>query len=653
MNHHPKLATQNATPVAVNDVFSVHGNTPLVISASQLTANDTDVDGNKPSVVSVDNASPGVTVSLDWNGNIVVTTDVDFSGPATFDYTIDDGQGGTSTAQVTVNVAPIVQATINPSGPEIQANTTTQGGQFQSSIAVLANGNMVMTWTDTSRTGDDFADAVRGQIIDANGNKVGGEFLVNTTKNSNETEPQTTALANGGFVVTWQDSARGGDIRAQRFNADGSRAGVEFVVNTTTRGTQDAPVVTSLPDGGFVVSWEDLSSTGGDIKARIFNANGVGGSEIVVNTTTTSGQFTPTITSLLNGGFVVSWEDDSQANGDAAAIRAQMFDAGGNKVGSEVVVNAPNGSEQDAPTITALAGGGFVVAWEDFSGFAGDAGGGIVAQIFNSQGAKVGDQFLVNTTTDGSQVSPKITALSDGKFVVVWESDGSDGSPVVRGQVFDGNGNKVGHEFPITPPENNQTFPSIAALPDGRFVASWSDSTGQGPDSDGFGVKAQIFSVDTNRAPTDETLTLDQAILNNDGKLAENSAAGTAVGTVQGIDPDRDALTYSLVNLDRNGQPITDGTGAFTIDARTGAITVANSGALDFESATSHEVRVTVTDPFGLSFDKTFTINLSDANEKPTITGFNFANGDTVPENSADGTVIGSVAAGDPDAGDQ
>ena len=653
MNHHSKLVTQNATSVAVNDVFSAHGNTPLVISASQLTANDADVDGGTLSVVSVDNASAGVTVSLDWNGNIVVTTDEDFSGPATFDYTIEDGQGGTSTAQVTVNVAPIVQATINPSGPEIQVNTTTQGGQFQSSIAVLANGNIVMTWTDTSRTGDDFGDAVRGQIVDVNGNKIGGEFLVNTTKSANETEPQTTALANGGFVVTWQDSARSGDIRAQRFNADGSKAGGEFVVNTTTRGTQDAPVITSLSNGGFVVSWEDLNSTGGDIKARIFNASGVGGSEFVVNTTTTSGQFAPTITSLLDGGFVVSWEDDSGTNGDAAAIRAQMFNAGGNRVGDEVVVNVPNGGEQDAPTITALAGGGFVVAWEDFSGFAGDACGGIVAQIFNSQGAKVDGQFLVNTTTDGSQLSPRITALSDGKFVVVWESDGSDGSPVVRGQVFDGSGNKVGREFPITPPENNQTFPSIAALPDGRFVASWSDSTGQGPDSDGFGVKAQIFSVDTNRAPTDEALTLDQAVLNNDGRLAENSAAGTAVGTVQGVDPDRDALTYSLVNLDRNGQPITDGTGAFTIDARTGAITVANSGALDFESATSHDVRVTVTDPFGLSFDKTFTINLSDVNEKPTITAFSFANGDTVPENSANGTVIGSVAASDPDAGDQ
>lgn len=105
MNYQPKPDTQDAAPVTVNDVFSAHGNTPLVIAASQLTANDT--DGSNLEVISVDNASPGITVSLDWTGNIIVTTDADYSGPATFDYTVDDGQGGTSTAQVTVNVAPI------------------------------------------------------------------------------------------------------------------------------------------------------------------------------------------------------------------------------------------------------------------------------------------------------------------------------------------------------------------------------------------------------------------------------------------------------------------------------------------------------------------------------------------------------------------
>src|SRR5262249_28987480 len=47
---------------------------------------------------------------------------------------------------------------------------------------------------------------------------------------------------------------------------------------------------------------------------------------------------------------------------------------------------------------------------------------------------------------------------------------------------------------------------------------------------------------------------------------------------------------------------------------------------------------------------QTFNVTVTDA--KPTITAFNFADGDTIPENSANGTVIGSVAASDTDIGD-
>ena len=270
----------------------------------------------------------------------------------------------------------------------------------------------------------------------------------------------------------------------------------------------------------------------------------------------------------------------------------------------------------------------------------------------------MGDQFLVNTTTTGPQLAPRITALADGKFVVVWDSynnptPDSQGAPTLLGQALDAGGNKVGHEFQInSQPENDRTFPSIAALPDGRFVVSWTNSSGQGPDTDGFGVKAQIFTVTTtgaDQAPMDETLTLDQTLINNGGKLSENSGFGTKVGVVRGIDPDiGDGLTYSLVNLDSKGQPIANG-GAFAIDAKSGEVTVASKAALDFESATSHDVKVTVTDRAGLSFVKTLKINLSDVNEAPidaTLIGGG------VPENSANGTVVGTISGTDPDVGD-
>ena len=53
---------------------------------------------------------------------------------------------------------------------------------------------------------------------------------------------------------------------------------------------------------------------------------------------------------------------------------------------------------------------------------------------------------------------------------------------------------------------------------------------------------------------------------------------------------------------------------------------------LDYESATSHAITVRVTDQAGLTFDKTFTIKVTNINEAPTNATLS---GGTVAENSA------------------
>jgi hypothetical protein len=137
---------------------------------------------------------------------------------------------------------------------------------------------------------------------------------------------------------------------------------------------------------------------------------------------------------------------------------------------------------------------------------------------------------------------------------------------------------------------------------------------------------------DVNEAPTNALLS--------GGSVAENSANGTIVATVAGIDPDAGAvLTYALI--DNAG-------GRFAIDANTGVITVADGTLLDFKSATSHGISVRVTDQGGLSFDRTFTIAVTNVNEAPTD---EVLIGGTIDENSANGTVVGTVQGVDTNAG--
>jgi Ca2+-binding RTX toxin-like protein len=94
----------NDAPDAVNDgPIATAYQTPVVRTAAQLLANDTDADGIVLTLVSVGNAVNG-TVSLS-NGTVTFTPKAGFSGNASYSYTVSDGQGGTDTATVSINVA--------------------------------------------------------------------------------------------------------------------------------------------------------------------------------------------------------------------------------------------------------------------------------------------------------------------------------------------------------------------------------------------------------------------------------------------------------------------------------------------------------------------------------------------------------------------
>ena len=79
---------------------------------------------------------------------------------------------------------------------------------------------------------------------------------------------------------------------------------------------------------------------------------------------------------------------------------------------------------------------------------------------------------------------------------MVWEActADSDGSACgVRLQLFRPSLAAVATPiFANTTLNNTQIEPSVAALPDGAFVAAWSDGSQLAPDLDGFGIRARI-----------------------------------------------------------------------------------------------------------------------------------------------------------------
>ena len=100
------------------------------------------------------------------------------------------------------------------------------------------------------------------QRYDSSGTAVGGEFQVNTQTSSTQDQPDVVGLNGGGFVVTW-DSANSGSagdtsstgVIGQIFDATGATVGGEFIVNTQVSSVQDESALAALVDGGFIVTW--------------------------------------------------------------------------------------------------------------------------------------------------------------------------------------------------------------------------------------------------------------------------------------------------------------------------------------------------------------------------------------------------------------
>ncbi|WP_031237651.1 beta strand repeat-containing protein, partial [Asticcacaulis sp. AC460] len=143
----------------------------------------------------------------------------------------------------------------------------------------------------------------------------GGEVHVNTATAGNQRFPTTAALENGGYVIAWQDSTST-EIQFQRYNSSGVAQGTNTVASASAPGNQSDPAIAGLSTGGFVVVWTSSDDGGGSgIYAQRFTASGTAdGSTILINTTTSGEQVAASVSTLVNGSFVVTWTSADAAN---------------------------------------------------------------------------------------------------------------------------------------------------------------------------------------------------------------------------------------------------------------------------------------------------------------------------------------------------
>ncbi|QIM42448.1 cadherin domain-containing protein [Leclercia adecarboxylata] len=531
-------------------------------------------------------------------------------------------------------------------------------------IATLADGGYIVSWSINSG-------GIYVQRFDDTGVAVGNTVPLAVSGSSGNASPQVTVLDNGSYVVTWQGYTTGDyHIYVQQFDATGN--GTTPVMLDATTGTSNSyenlPQITALANGGYVVTWSGYNYSGSNYNnstyVQQFDGTGsrVGGIVVLDGSSNANngGSYTyPYVAALADGGYAITWMEYDNTNGYYNyKVYVQQFSAGGSKVGATVQLDAPHNSTSNDrdqfPRITALGDGGYAVTWMSI----GSSNWDIYVQKFNASGVAVGDMVRLEASGGASDLYPQVTAVgADGEYMVTWygyspgsgvsgyrlyvqkfNADGSTydnlvvlnhaGQATVQstesGTVYLVNDNVVVSQLSdITGAASDQwastavianTSASISAanLADGTYHAWAVDAAGN------LSVISGRSVVVDNTVPvfTSATTAAD---------ITDSTVAGDTVYTAAATDAH--GVTYSL-----------NDTQHFRINASTGVVTLISSP----DQASGAQFIVTATDAAGNQTTQTVTYNVVDTTP-PGVMLVSDADG---VENSGEMVIVQSSEAG-------
>ncbi|MEH2166132.1 MAG: DUF4114 domain-containing protein, partial [Nostoc sp.] len=172
---------------------------------------------------------------------------------------------------------------------------------------------------------------------------------------------------------------------------------------------------------------------------------------------------------------------------------------------------------------------------------------------------------------------------------------------------------------------------AFAALKEDGSVVTWGNSYSGGDSST---VTSQLASGVINISSPFDPIGL---------IVAENSPTNIAIGTFSSVDQDTgDTFTYSLVS----GTGSTDND-SFTINSNQLLI----NASPDFEAKSSYSIRICTTDQTNSSYEKAFTIKITDVNETPTLQAVTPANLINTAANDTFTDITDTLVGADQDIG--
>ena len=395
---------------------------------------------------------------IDTNGNPIPGQ----GASATFSYTVQDGASN--------DLAGFTA--------ESRMGAATDAWHASPALATLSTGGYVAVWQGPDTVAGGAGAGLWAQLRDAGGNALGTAFALTPNGDAKlEGQPTVAALSGGRFVVAYAEQDGGVQKIAYRVVDATGVAGLEHVIDNGAAFDAAMPAVATLADGSFVVGWRSGAAVHVQQAAGLDGAP-IGGQKVF---TTLSSAYSPSLAALADGGYVVSWGEMNDGNVYAAVAGSPTS----NKPAFMVSTDGDAASISTAAPlshVTALAGGGYVVAWDSYANDPlGFSESDIFFQVYDSSGHAAGGVTQANVDSGGGRYDAEVAALSGGGFVVTWEGSDFDGNGIF-GRRFGADGSALdGHEFEINQLRaGDQSNAGVTALAGGGFASAWVDSAVNG-----------------------------------------------------------------------------------------------------------------------------------------------------------------------------
>ncbi len=303
-------------------------------------------------------------------------------------------------------------------GSEFLVTSETTDSETNPSVATFSDGGFVVAWQDQTSGVYAWTEA---RVFNADGTPATSEFQVSPgVDGDNEGyQPTVVTLSSTDFAVVWANEIGGTtyEIAGQIYDRTGSTVGAQFTVGSLLSGSGlfgAQTEVTKLNDGGFAVVWRTHDGTDLGTRMRVMNADGTArSSEILLN-----GDNIGDVTTLADGNLVVTYDSGS-------ALKAAIYDANGVLDTAEFTVNTTLSAARYESSVT-RSDEGFVVSWESSAGDG--SGSAILAQRFDASGNTIDGEVIVNQTTAGNQRKSELIETSSGQVIAVWQSENVDGA---------------------------------------------------------------------------------------------------------------------------------------------------------------------------------------------------------------------------------